>query len=154
MEYRLSIEGLDEVKKDLKHFNERVRAGLLSEVADTTTKIHKQAKEDAPMGAEGDLKRGVGQIVTDLTGEVWSGAAHSIAVEQGQKPGKWANVEDLMLWVKRKLRVPKNRLSSVTYLVNRKIFMKGTDAQPFFEPAVKKHGKDFHRRVMKLLKRL
>ena len=176
MEFRLSIEGLDEVKKDLKQFNERVRAGLLREVKDTTLKIHKQAKEDAPK-VSGELHGGIAFANADLSGEVWSGAAHAIDVEKGTKgKGKWSrprksnsalkfvrpsrnyegwpNVEDLTYWVRKKINPPTKKLRSVVFLVGRKIYEKGTKAQPYFEPAVKKHGKDFHRRVMKLLKRL
>jgi len=154
MQLSLKIEGIQETNGELKKIDAKVRGGLIREVAKTTTNIHREAYSNAPMGAEGFLKKGIRFIVTDLAGEVFSSAKYSVGVEKGQKPGTWPHVGDLTRWVSRKLGVPKNRLKSVTYLIGKKIFEKGTDAQPFFEPAVKKHEKRFFRNVQRLINKL
>lgn len=153
MQFSLKVEGIKDVARDLENYSNRVRAGLLREVAKTTYGIHREAKENAPIGAEGTLKARIQASVVDLAGEAWSGAKHSLGVEMGQKPGTWPHVGDLMLWVKRKLRVPKNRLKSVTYLIGKKIFEKGTQAQPFFEPAVNKWRDKFYNNVNRLIRK-
>ena len=154
MQLSLKIEGIKDVNGQLKAIDEKVRAGLIKEVARTTTDIHREAYTNAPMGAEGFLKKNIKFVVTDLNGEVMSNAGYSVDVEKGQKPGKWPHVGDLTRWVSRKLGVPKNRLKGVTYLVGKKIFERGTDAQPFFEPAVKKYEKKFFANVQRMINKI
>jgi hypothetical protein len=151
MQFSISVKGIDKVTRDLDKYSENVRKGITREVARTTTDIHRHAQQAAPMGAEGTLKRKINFAIADMVGEVWSGAEYSIGVEKGQKPGKWPQYDDLMRWVQRKLRVPKNKLKSVTFLVGRKIFEQGTKAQPFFEPQVRKHEKRFQNRILKVV---
>lgn len=70
---------------------------------------------------------------------------YAAAVEYGRGPTKKASPDGITLqtslkaWVHRKLGIAYgDELDSATFLIARKIHRKGTKAQPFFVPAVKK----------------
>lgn len=70
---------------------------------------------------------------------------YAAAVEYGRGPTKKASPDGITLqtslkaWVHRKLGIAYGKeLDSATFLIARKIHRKGTKAQPFFVPAVKK----------------
>jgi hypothetical protein len=148
MQFSITVKGNKEVKAALRGYNEKVRKGLMQEVARAAAMIDKDAKKAAPV-ASGLLRNRITFIVRDLAATVFSNAKYSTDVEYGQKPGTWPNREDIEKWVKRKLGVSKNKIKSVAFLVSRKIYNKGTDPQPYFEPAVKKGARFFYLRVKK-----
>ena len=150
MDFKLQVSGIQKVNSELLKKNNKIRGGIMREVAKTATNIHKEARNDAATDT-GQLRAKIIFTVRDMAATVWSKAKYSIDVEKGQKPGRWPNPYELQGWVKRKLKVPKNKLKGVTYLVGKKIFEQGTDAQPYFEPAVKKHGKKFYNNVKRLI---
>jgi hypothetical protein len=72
-----------------------------------------------------------------------SSEGYASFVEYGRGPTKQAGQiplrTTLKAWVHRKLGIPYGKeLESATFLIARKIHRKGTKAQPFFNPAVKK----------------
>lgn len=150
MQFSISIQGDRELKRALHGYNQKIRKGLQQEVARTATDIHRDAKTDAPVDT-GILRNKINFVVQDLAATVFSNAKYSTDVEQGQKPGRWPNPQDIRKWVERKLGIPKNKSKSVAFLVGRKIFQKGTDAQPYFEPAVKKNQKEFFKNVKRMV---
>lgn len=153
MQFSIEAIGAKELQRDLNKVDAKVRVGIIRAVAKTTYDIDREAKKNVPVH-EGQLKNSITPVVRDAQGQVSVRKEYGAGVERGQKPGTWPNVGDLMLWVKRKLKPQKKRLRSVTFLVGRKIFERGTPAQPFFEPAVEKHRKRFHRRIELMLKKL
>lgn len=153
MQFSIEVEGAKQLSRDLDKVNHRVKSGIIRAVSKTTYGIDKDAKKGAP-SVSGRLRSGIRAVVRDAQGQVSASTKYSYDVEKGQKPGKWANVEDLMLWVRKVINPGRKRLRSVTFLVNRKIYKEGTTAQPFFEPAVEKHRKRFRRRIEIMLKKL
>lgn len=150
MKFDLSIRGADKLRADLRSYNRKTQKRLQREVDNTATKIHRTAREMAPNDT-GGLRWGINIAVRYLSAVVWSSADYSLAVERGQKPGTWPNPYLLQGWVKRKLKISKKRLKSVTFLVGRKIFRKGTEAQPYFGPAVKKYKTRFFQRTRRII---
>lgn len=78
-------------------------------------------------------------------------------VEYGRGPskkkGKIPLEDSLKAWVHRKLGIAYGKeLDSATFLIARKIHRKGTKAQPFFAPAVKKIEDKFEEIVSKYIK--
>ena len=153
MQYGIEIDGIKDFNKYMKKVEKGTRDAIVRATAETATKIQGDARKAAPVDT-GQLRVKIQQRVTDKVGVVWSGAKYGEEVEMGRKPGKWANPYELMGWVKRKLGVQRNRLKSVTYLVNKKIYEKGTKAQPYFFPAVEKHEKRYVKRIMQLIKKI
>jgi len=154
MEFSIKVDGLDSLKKEMRKIDSKTRAIVLREVTKAATGLHADIKSDAPVGATAGLKQTIQWNVTDTSADVWASKKYAPDVEKGQKPGRWPNMEDLQLWVKKKLGVSKKRLRSVTFLVARKIHDKGTEAQPFFEPNVRRWEKRFYNNLMKAIKRL
>lgn len=152
MQFSINIQGDRELKRALRGYNQKIRKGLQQEVARTATDIHRDAKGDAPVDT-GILRNKINFVIQDLAATVFSGAKYSSDVEAGQKPGRWPNPQDIRKWVERKLGVARNRSKSVAFLVARKIFKKGTPAQPYFGPAVKKNQKEFFKNVKRMVAR-
>lgn len=72
-----------------------------------------------------------------------SDEGYAAAVEYGRGPSQRRSAisleQSLKAWVHRKLGVPYGKeLNSAAFLIARKIHRRGTKAQPFFAPAVKK----------------
>lgn len=161
MQFSISIQGDRELKRALRGYNEKIRKGLHKEVASTTYAVRNDAANSVrresrpPYGSvisdSGRLAGSINANVTDLTGESWVGVKYGADVEKGRSAGKWPNRQDIKIWVERKLKVPKNKSQSVAFLVARKIFRKGTPAQPYFEPAVKKNQKEFFANVKRMV---
>ncbi len=49
MRYDITITGDDGVNQDLKRYSDKINTGLIKEVASTASKIHGQARKDAPV---------------------------------------------------------------------------------------------------------
>jgi len=164
MQFSIKIEGVDSVKKEMRKINAKTRAILLDEVTDTATRMAADIKEDAPIGATTDLENSIKWNVTDLTGEVWTNLKYASDVEKGTKRKAnrgWANWDDLSEWVrfkfgfgKSKSKKVKNAVSSLTFVIRKKLHDVGTDPQPFFEPNVKRWEKKFYNNVLRRLKRI
>ena len=153
MQYGIEIDGIKDFNKYMKKVEKGTRDAIVRATAETATKIQGDARRAAPVDT-GQLRIKIQQRVTDKVGVVWSGAKYSEDVEFGREDGTWANPYELMGWVKRNLKVPRSKLKSVTFLVNRKIYEFGTKARPYFFPAVEKHEKRYVKRIMQLIKKI
>jgi hypothetical protein len=85
---------------------------------------------------------------------------YAAAVEYGRGPTKKASPDGITLrtgikaWAHKKLGIPYGKdLESAAYLIARKIHRKGTKAQPFFIPAVKKYEDKIQQLVDKYIKK-
>ena len=76
-------------------------------------------------------------------------ASYAWAVEFGRKAGSIVTVEELLPWVKKKLRINKKKdQERVAFFVSRAIFRFGTKAKPFFYPAYEKVIKGISERII------
>lgn len=66
------------------------------------------------------------------------GRGYAAAVEYGSRAHS-APLDPIRQWVKKKMRVAENRINTVAFFIHRKIRQKGTEAHPFFGPAVEKN---------------
>lgn len=152
MQFSIRVDGVSDINRELKKYSEDVRKGVAREVAKTINEIRNDAVLNTPVHT-GKLRQSIHSEQSGVTGSVWVGAEYGVDVEQGQKPGRWPNVGDLMFWVKKKIKPPAKKLRSVTFLIGRKIFERGTQAQQFFEPAIRKYEKRFYNNIERLLNR-
>jgi phage gpG-like protein len=149
---------LQKVINRLSKYNTNVRQGVQREVSHSALAIQRMARENLrSQGAisTGRLRSSVRiRFTTDRMGAViGTNVNYAAAVEQGQKPGHWPNVGDLIRWVKRKIiRAPKSEVRKVTFLVGRKIHDKGTPAKPYLFPAAKKQWPKLKSNLYKVLK--
>ena len=60
---------------------------------------------------------------------------HGIAIEKGQKPGKWQDMEKMHRWVRKKLGLQGAAAQSAAFFIAKSIFKKGSKAYPFVMPA-------------------
>lgn len=76
-------------------------------------------------------------------------ASYAWAIEFGRKAGTMAPIDQLIPWVKKKLRIndPKKQ-RTVAYFVSKAIFEHGTKAKPFFYPAYEKAIKGISGRII------
>jgi len=153
MKFNLQVKGINEVKRSLNKFNKETVRELQREIDKTSFDIQRRARRVAPSD-RGILRARIQRSSGMLAAIVWSGAKYSLDVEKGQEPGKWPNKSDLEGWVKRNIKPPKKRLKGITYLIGRKIYKRGTDAQPFFEPTVKYYKQRFFNNVTRIMKKL
>lgn len=150
MRFDLNVKGLKELKKDIHRYDRSIQRKMQREIASTAMRIHKDARMFAPSDT-GVLRNKINMFVGNLAATVWSGAKYSIDVEKGQDPGTWPNPDELQGWVKRNLKVSKAKLKGVTFLVGRKIFKRGTKAQPFFVPAVEINKSKFFNNMRRIV---
>lgn len=150
MKFDLRVSGVNDVKRSLHKYSVETNKKLHKEVSNTTLRIHKDARLGIAVDT-GMAREKVDFTVGHLAGLVWSGASYSLDIERGQEPGRWPDLEILKGWVRRKLGVKGSRLRGVTFLVARKIYRKGTKAQPFFEPAVTKNKTRFFNRTRRVI---
>ena len=76
-------------------------------------------------------------------------ASYAWAVEFGRKAGSIVTVEELLPWVKKKLRINNPKMQkTVAFFVSRAIFRFGTKAKPFFYPAYEKVIKGISQRII------
>ena len=84
---------------------------------------------------------------------------YGLYIEFGTRPGHFPPVEALTgqrealdQWVERKLRVNKKEAPGIAFAVARKIFHKGTKAQPFLRPAFEKEKRRIFTELQKRMK--
>lgn len=135
----VGLEIIAEAKENLKR-NKTTNTGVLS----SSGKVQKDRDGSIDVGffsAEGEQ-------------------GYAAAVEYGRGPTKKASPDGITLqtslkaWVHRKLGIAYGKeLDSATFLIAQKIHRKGTKAQPFFVPAVKKYEDKIKQIVDKYIKR-
>ena len=147
----VEIEGLRELRADLEKASKKAGAGTMKGLQAVGLEIVAEAKQNLNLNKTNNTGtlRASGKVQTDKDGvdagffSDGSSDGYAAAVEYGRGPTKKAGLiplrTTLEAWVHRKLGIPYGKeLKSATFLIARKIHRKGTKAQPFFVPAVKK----------------
>lgn len=147
----IKIEGLRELKADFAEVKRRAGEGSTRGLQEAGLEIVAEAKKNLNQNKTNNTGtlRASGKVQTDREGvdagffSNGSGEGYASYVEYGrgptQKAGQIPLRTTLKAWVHRKLGVPYGKeLETATFLIARKIHRKGTKAQPFFAPAVKK----------------
>ena len=148
---KIEIEGLKNLRADFGKTVSRVDAEAMKGLQNVGLEVVAEAKRNLNQNKTNNTGtlRASGKVQKDgdgvdagffAEGSTEGYAAH---VEYGRGPTKKAGQiplrTTLKAWVHRKLGIPYGKeLESATYLIARKIHRKGTKAQPFFNPAVKK----------------
>lgn len=156
----LEIEGLRELYADLNKATESSAQGVSEGLQNVGLGIVAEAKRNLSQNKTNNTRAlsGSGRVQKDKDGvdagffSQGSQEGYATFVEYGRGPTKKSGTiplrTTLKAWVHRKLGVPYGKdLDSATYLIARKIHRKGTKAQPFFTPAVKK----FEERVTQIV---
>ena len=147
----IEIEGLKELRADFARASAKVGDGMMKGLQSVGLEIVAEAKRNlnqnktnntGTLRASGKVQKDGDEIDAGFFAE-GSSEGYASHVEYGRGPTKKAGQiplrTTLKAWVHRKLGIPYGKeLESTTYLIARKIHRKGTKAQPFFNPAVKK----------------
>jgi HK97 gp10 family phage protein len=147
----LEIEGLKNLRADFARASARAGDGAMEGLQSVGLEIVAEAKKNLNQNKTNNTGtlRASGKVQKDRDGidagffADGSSEGYASHVEYGRGPTKQAGQiplrTTLKAWVHRKLGIPYGKeLESATYLIARKIHRKGTKAQPFFNPAVKK----------------
>ena len=147
----IEIEGLRNLRADFTKASARAGDGVMKGLQSVGLEIVAEAKKNlnqnktnntGTLRASGKVQKVDEGIDAGFFAE-GSSEGYASHVEYGRGPTKKAGQiplrTTLKAWVHRKLGIPYGKeLESATYLIARKIHRKGTKAQPFFNPAVKK----------------
>lgn len=147
----LEIEGLRNLRVDFAKASAKAGDGVMKGLQGVGLEIVAEAKQNlnqnktnnsGALRASGKVQKDGDVIDAGFFAE-GSSEGYASHVEYGRGPTKKAGQiplrTTLRAWVHRKLGIPYGKeLESATYLIARKIHRKGTKAQPFFAPAVKK----------------
>lgn len=147
----IEIEGLKNLRVDFARASAKAGDGVMKGLQSVGLEIIAEAKLNLQRNGTNDRRTlsGSGKVQKDKNGvdagffAQGSTEGYAAHVEYGRGPTKKAGQiplrTTLKAWVHRKLGIPYGKeLESATYLIARKIHRKGTKAQPFFNPAVKK----------------
>lgn len=140
IEFELKTKGFNEALRNLANY-ETIATEENRQAMNKSVKIvERAAKENAPVGAVGELRAKItGEVRSfgpgEVVGVVGSYAIHGAVVEEGADP-HWPNVEGLKLWVVRVLRLKDKAADSATFLIGRIISRRGLKARPYLEPAI------------------
>lgn len=147
----IEIEGLRNLRADFARASARAGDGAMKGLQNVGLEIVAEAKTNLNQNKTNNtgMLRASGKVQSDKDGvdagffAEGSSEGYASYVEYGRGPTKKAGQiplrTTLKAWVHRKLGIPYGKeLESATYLIARKIHRKGTKAQPFFNPAVKK----------------
>lgn len=147
----VKIEGLNELRANFDKTVRKVDAEAIKGLQAAGLEIVAEAKRNLNQNKTNNTGtlRASGKVQKDNDGvdagffSEGSSEGYASFVEYGRGPTKQAGQiplrTTLKAWVHRKLGIPYGKeLDSATFLIARKIHRKGTKAQPFFTPAVKK----------------
>lgn len=147
----IKIEGLRELRADIASTRKNAEAGAMKGMQEAGLEIIAEAKMNLNQNKTNNTGtlRASGKVQKDKDGvdagffAEGSSEGYASFVEYGRGPTRQAGQiplrTTLKAWVHRKLGIPYGKeLESATFLIARKIHRKGTKAQPFFVPAVKK----------------
>jgi HK97 gp10 family phage protein len=133
--FKITINGNDQIKRALTN-PQLVDGPIRGFLEASVFTVEAKAKELAPVD-RGRLRQtirgSVKRRVTGLIGLVRAGVRYAPFVEFGTRP-HWPPRGALQPWARRH-GFPAGKVGD--FLVRRKIAQKGTDAQPFMEPAIK-----------------
>lgn len=138
-EIRINPAELDGLLQMLADFPDVTRAELANAADESTLLLERNIKQHTPKGAGGAAGLS-GSIAAhpatvtagEITGKVGTPLQHAIPVELGTKP-HFPPLEPLEDWVRAKLDVDDSQVSSVAYLIARKISVRGTEGAHMFE---------------------
>lgn len=147
----IEIEGLRNLRADFARVSAKAGDGAMKGLQNAGLEIVAEAKQNlnknrtnntGTLRASGKVQKDGDGIDAGFFAE-GSSEGYATHVEYGRGPTKKAGAiplrTTLKSWVHRKLGIPYGKaLDSATYLIARKIHRKGTKAQPFFIPAVRK----------------
>ena len=134
---RISIEGLEAIRRGLERAPEMARAELLGAATESTLLIEREVKEIMPRVSgltANSISSDAFSTPTGVLGVVSSTQPSAVFVELGTGP-HMPPVDALVPWVQAVLGVEPDRVRQVAFLVARKIARKGTPAQKPFERA-------------------
>lgn len=147
----VKIEGLRELRADFSRTTADAGDGMMKGLQAAGLEMVAEAKKNLNQNKTNNTGalRASGRVQKDKDGvdagffSEGSGEGYATFVEYGRGPTKKAGEipleTTLKAWVHRKLGIPYGKgLDNATFLIARKIHRKGTKAQPFFTPAVKK----------------
>lgn len=150
----IEIEGLRGLRADFGKAKAMVGKAADAALQSVGLEIIAEAKENLKRNKTTNtgVLSASGKVQKDKDGGIDAGffsaegqQGYAAAVEYGRGPTKKASPDGITLqtslkaWVHRKLGIPYGKeLDGATFLIARKIHRKGTKAQPFFVPAVKK----------------
>ena len=158
IEVKLDQGDLQKVINRYSRYDNNVRQGVQREVGHSALSIQSRARRLLRLHgaiATNRLRSSINiRYTTDRLGAViGTNVNYAGDVEEGQKPGRWPNVGDLMRWVQKKIvRSPMKEVRRITFLVGRKIYLKGTEAKPYMRPAGEKEWPNFVRNIKRVLK--
>lgn len=134
---RIELIGSDELRRAMRD-PEFVKGPATNFIRSVAFEVLGHAQQNAPSNF-GRLRNSLTVDLKSRTGEVsatvGSNLQYAKPIEYGSRP-HFPPLAPIELWVRRKLRVPANRVRSVAFLVARKIARHGTPAQPFLGPAL------------------
>lgn len=165
----IEIEGLRNIRADFGKAKDMVGKAGMKALQEVGLEIVAEAKLNLKRNRTtntGALSAS-GKVQKDKDGGIDAGffsaegeQGYAAAVEYGRGPTRKASPDGITLetsikaWVHRKLGIAKGKkLDSATFLIARKIHRKGTKAQPFFVPAVKKFEDKIQQYVDKYIKK-
>ena len=147
----IKIEGLRELRADFTRISERAKKSASEGLQNVGLEIVAEAKSNLNQNGTNNTGtlRASGKVQADADGvdagffHKGSGEGYATFVEYGRGVTKKAGTiplrTTLKAWIHRKLGIPYGtELDQAAFFIARKIHRKGTKAQPFFVPAVKK----------------
>ena len=136
---QIDIAGLDGLLALFERYPEITREVLEETTLEASLLAEREIKERTPTGVGGaaGLKGSIASqepawLGDELVGAVSTPLEYALPVELGTKP-HFPPVEALEDWVRAKLDVDEERVSSVAFLIARKISVRGTDGAHMFE---------------------
>lgn len=139
---KLRIDGLDELKRNFDEAPEVLGKAAAEAMRKSTELVKIRARRKAgspPIVFTGELARSIEATSTSKKGKIIARARHGAPVEFGTRP-HFPPVAPLERWARIKLGKP-----GLGFVIARKISVKGTKPQPFFEPAAEESIRDIER---------
>jgi len=102
--------------------------------------VAREAKKRAPKAFSTLTTSIISNHQYTLKHYVQAGVNYAYGIEHGTKPGHRPSTQSIIDWIKIKGIEPADMsLDSAAFLIARKIYNRGTDAQPFLRPALDNH---------------
>ena len=147
MSAKVELEGLGALRAKLDEFAEQSLKAAMQGLSRAGLDIIAAAKQNlrsntsvvtGQLRASGRVQKVNGEPNAIDVGFFSNNSANGYAwfVEHGRKPGKMPPPNIMAQWLRKKHRVPNEEAPSRGFALARKIAREGTQAHPFFEPAV------------------